>query len=189
MVGVMERGTDSRILRRLSTAMEIVLLLLPFSIEYALLLFVLRYLLMPFKLGAFGFLASAEVKNKGVLNAGILDQNFALKWVQKYISRFGGDPDRVTISGESAGAGSVMLHDIALGGTLGTSLFINVRYPQAHYRPLVDVDFGRLLRPHILQNNMGMQMLYRLSFTTNLLRRLAARLHQRRARYILHLPV
>ncbi|KAN0106631.1 alpha/beta-hydrolase [Hyaloscypha variabilis] len=78
-----------------------------------------------YRLGAFGFLSSAEVKSNGVLNAGILDQNFALQWVQKYISRFGGNPDRVTISGESAGAGSVMLHDIALGGTLGTSLFIN----------------------------------------------------------------
>jgi len=37
------------------------------------------------------------------------DQHFSLQWVQSYISRFGGDPTRVTISGESAGAGSVML--------------------------------------------------------------------------------
>jgi Carboxylesterase family len=66
------------------------------------------------------------VKANGVLNAGLLDQNFAFQWVQKYISCFGGDPTRVTISGESAGAGSVMLHDIALGGALGTSLFVNV---------------------------------------------------------------
>ncbi|KUJ18614.1 alpha/beta-hydrolase [Mollisia scopiformis] len=78
-----------------------------------------------YRLGAFGFLSSAEVKRKGVLNAGILDQHFSLEWVQKYIACFGGDPNRVTISGESAGAGSVMLHDIAYGGTLGTSLFIN----------------------------------------------------------------
>lgn len=66
-----------------------------------------------------------------MLNAGILDQHFALQWVQKYISYFGGDPSRVTISGESAGAGSVMLHNIAYGGTLGTSLFINVGGLQA----------------------------------------------------------
>ncbi|KAF8857961.1 carboxylesterase type B [Acephala macrosclerotiorum] len=78
-----------------------------------------------YRLGAFGFLSSAEIEKKGVLNAGILDQHFALLWVQKYISRFGGDPSRVTISGDSAGGGSVMLHDIAYGGTLGTSLFIN----------------------------------------------------------------
>ena len=77
-------------------------------------------------MGAFGFLASDEVHRNGVVNAGILDQHFALQWVQAYIELFGGDPDQVTISGESAGAGSVMLLDIAYGGTLGTSLFVNV---------------------------------------------------------------
>ncbi|PMD58787.1 alpha/beta-hydrolase [Hyaloscypha bicolor E] len=78
-----------------------------------------------YRLGAFGFLSSAIVKANGVLNAGILDQNFALQWVQNHISCFGGDPTRVTISGESSGGGSVMLHDLAYGGTLGNSLFIN----------------------------------------------------------------
>ena len=78
------------------------------------------------KLGAFGFLAGDEVYRNGVVNAGLLDQTFALQWVQAYISLFGGDPTRVTISGESAGGGSVMLQDIAYGGTLGTSLFTNV---------------------------------------------------------------
>jgi carboxylesterase type B len=61
-----------------------------------------------------------------VTNAGILDQTFALQWVQAYIKLFGGDPSQVTISGESAGGGAVMLQDIAYGGTLGTSLFVNV---------------------------------------------------------------
>ena len=78
------------------------------------------------KLGAFGFLSSNEVKDRGVLNAGLLDQEFGLQWVQKHIALFGGDPDRVTIGGESAGGGSVMQHAIARDGNLGTTLFQNV---------------------------------------------------------------
>ncbi len=42
-------------------------------------------------------------------------------------SLFGGDASRVTISGESAGGGSVMLQDMAYGGTQGDFLFSNVR--------------------------------------------------------------
>lgn len=79
------------------------------------------------QLGAFGFLSSAEVKASGVVNAGILDMAFALEWVQKNIASFGGDKTKVTISGESAGGGAVMLLGIAKAGTLGTSLFRNVR--------------------------------------------------------------
>jgi hypothetical protein len=81
-----------------------------------------------YRLGAFGFLSSDEVDRFGTVNAGIRDQVFALQWVQKYIDLFGGDPTRVTISGESAGGGSVMLQSMAFGGKLGTSLFNNVRF-------------------------------------------------------------
>ncbi|TKA40499.1 hypothetical protein B0A54_08956 [Friedmanniomyces endolithicus] len=78
-----------------------------------------------YRLGAFGFLSSDEVYRKGVVNAGLLDQHLALQWVQQYIHQFNGDPTQVTISGESAGGGSVMLQDMAYGGSLGTQLFIN----------------------------------------------------------------
>ncbi len=79
-----------------------------------------------YRLGAFGFLSSAEVHAKGVVNAGLLDQHFALEWVQEHIVKFGGDPSRVTIGGQSAGGGSVMLQAMAYGGTQGTKLFINI---------------------------------------------------------------
>ncbi|KAK8060815.1 carboxylesterase [Apiospora saccharicola] len=62
-----------------------------------------------YRLGAFGFLSSAEVARDGVPNAAIHDMRFALQWVQKNIHLFGGDPSQVTIAGESAGGGAVML--------------------------------------------------------------------------------
>ncbi|KAI5115695.1 hypothetical protein M0805_004464, partial [Coniferiporia weirii] len=76
-----------------------------------------------YRLGVFGFLPGSEMKEHGVLNAGLLDQEFALKWVQGHISKFGGDPDKVTIWGESAGAGSVLQHIVAHGGNTQPPLF------------------------------------------------------------------
>ncbi|KAI1619145.1 carboxylesterase type B [Exophiala viscosa] len=78
-----------------------------------------------YRLAAFGFLSSDEVYRNGVVNAGLFDQHFALNWVQSYISLFGGNSSQVTISGESAGGGSVMLQDMAFGGSPGSSLFVN----------------------------------------------------------------
>ncbi|KAL1743322.1 Alpha/Beta hydrolase protein [Schizophyllum fasciatum] len=69
-----------------------------------------------YRLGVFGFLAAPEFhddKVLGDLNAGFLDQRLALIWVQNHISRFGGDPAKVTINGESAGGSSIELHLIA----------------------------------------------------------------------------
>ncbi|KAA6409585.1 MAG: hypothetical protein FRX48_06196 [Lasallia pustulata] len=79
-----------------------------------------------YRLGAFGFMSSDETMRFGVVNAGLLDQHFALQWVQSYIGLFGGSASQVTISGESAGGGSVMLQAMAFGGYLGDSLFSNI---------------------------------------------------------------
>ncbi|KAJ7265540.1 Alpha/Beta hydrolase protein [Mycena rebaudengoi] len=57
-----------------------------------------------YRLSAFGFLAGKEVSAAGVTNLGMRDQIFALEWVQKHISAFGGDPKRVVLGGVSAGA-------------------------------------------------------------------------------------
>ncbi len=66
---------------------------------------------MNYRLGALGFLAHPALNaesEKGVSgNYGLLDQIEALRWVQKNIAAFGGDPERVTVFGESAGGNSV----------------------------------------------------------------------------------
>lgn len=65
-----------------------------------------------YRLGVFGYLAhpdlSAESPDGVSGNYGVLDQIAALEWVRDNIESFGGDPDNVTIAGESAGALSVM---------------------------------------------------------------------------------
>ncbi|KAH8834373.1 carboxylesterase family protein-like protein [Flagelloscypha sp. PMI_526] len=72
-----------------------------------------------YRLGALGFLGGSVVKEHGVLNAGLLDQRFALEWVKTHISKFGGDPLKVTIMGESAGGSAVMHQITAYGGAHG----------------------------------------------------------------------
>ncbi|KAF7343276.1 Carboxylic ester hydrolase [Mycena venus] len=80
-------------------------------------------IIIQYRLGLFGFLGGSEVKKNGTLNAGLLDQEFALRWVNKHISKFGGDPSKVVVWGESAGAGSVLQHIVANGGQTKPQLF------------------------------------------------------------------
>jgi para-nitrobenzyl esterase len=60
---------------------------------------------MEYRLGIFGFSHFDEIPGSG--NAGLLDQKLALEWVRDHIEAFGGDPDDVTLFGESAGGMSV----------------------------------------------------------------------------------
>ncbi|KAI0782412.1 cephalosporin esterase [Irpex lacteus] len=78
---------------------------------------------LDYRLGVFGFLPGEQVKRKGALNAGLLDQQAVLQWVQRNIHLFGGNPEEVTIWGESAGAGSVLQHMIAHSGNTQPPLF------------------------------------------------------------------
>jgi para-nitrobenzyl esterase len=64
-----------------------------------------------YRLGVFGFMAHPELTkesgHKASGNYGLMDQVAALQWVKRNIAAFGGDPNRIMIFGESAGAGSV----------------------------------------------------------------------------------
>jgi para-nitrobenzyl esterase len=79
---------------------------------------------MNYRLGIFGFFANAELaaesRHGSAGNYGLMDQAAALEWVQKNIKEFGGDPDNVTIFGESAGSFSV---SALMASPLGKGLF------------------------------------------------------------------
>ncbi len=68
---------------------------------------------VPYRLGVFGFLHLSHLPDGAdypdAQNLGMLDQIMALKWVHENIAGFGGDPDCVTVFGESSGGGSVSL--------------------------------------------------------------------------------
>lgn len=67
-----------------------------------------------YRLGALGFMAHPALSAESPLgvsgNYGLLDQQAALSWVRRNIAAFGGDPDNVTVFGQSAGAASVLAH-------------------------------------------------------------------------------
>jgi para-nitrobenzyl esterase len=96
-----------------------------------------------YRLGALGFLAhpllTGESPDQISGNYGIQDQQAALKWVRRNIRAFGGDPDKVTIFGESAG---------------GLSTFVNLVSPKAHglfHRAIVESGAYMQTQPTLAQ--------------------------------------
>jgi para-nitrobenzyl esterase len=76
---------------------------------------------MNYRLGVLGFLAHAALREDGASgNYALLDQLAALRWVQRNIGAFGGDPSRVTLFGESSGGNSVHAH---IASPLAAGLF------------------------------------------------------------------
>ncbi|KAH9940512.1 extracellular triacylglycerol lipase precursor [Epithele typhae] len=65
------------------------------------------YVSIAYRLGPLGFPQGAEAARRGATNLGLKDQLTGMKWIQNHISTFGGDPSKVTIFGESAGAISI----------------------------------------------------------------------------------
>src|SRR5882757_8137141 len=100
------------------------------------------YVTINYRVGMFGFLAhpalGAESPNGTSGNYGLLDQIAALRWVRENIEQFGGDPERVTVFGVSAGAASISL---LLTSPLATGLFKQVilQSPGA-FRPLASLS-------------------------------------------------
>lgn len=85
-----------------------------------------------YRVGFLGFFAATGLNG----NYGIYDQIMALKWVNKNIAEFGGDPNRITIDGQSAGAMSVAMHmaspltvGLFSGGIMESTYFYNVFFP------------------------------------------------------------
>jgi carboxylesterase type B len=69
-----------------------------------------------YRLNMYGFLQTPALLAEGSSNAGFLDQRMALRWIQDNIASFGGDPKRVVIWGESAGAQSIAYHLFSYSG-------------------------------------------------------------------------
>lgn len=79
-----------------------------------------------YRLNVFGFLSTKDKYAKG--NLGLKDQLFALKWVNQNIANFGGDPNKVTIFGASAGGASVLYHILSprSKGSICLKYFLNL---------------------------------------------------------------
>ncbi|KAH9829340.1 putative type-B carboxylesterase lipase family protein [Teratosphaeria destructans] len=95
------------------------------------------YVSLNYRLGAFGWLSGPSFQETGVANAALLDQRLALEWVQNHIAKFGGDPKRVTVLGESAGGASIMHQITAYGGLRGPAPFQQAIIQSPGFLPMV----------------------------------------------------
>ena len=98
---------------------------------------------MNYRLGVLGFMPAAGLP-EGSGHYGLMDQQLALKWVQDNIEAFGGNPDNVTIFGESAGGHSVLSQLVSAGANTGSEgLFHKAIVQSGAYQPTqLEQSFG-----------------------------------------------
>ena len=98
-----------------------------------------------YRLGYLGFLAHPAIDAEGHLNGnyGLMDQQFALQWVQRNIAAFGGDPNRVTLFGVSAGGQSIYTN---LASPTAAGLFQRAIAESGAYAEFQDYPQRTLLR-------------------------------------------
>jgi carboxylesterase type B len=98
-----------------------------------------------YRLGSLGFLVSSELGLYG--NYGLMDQRAVLYFVQKHIDRFGGDPNSITVFGESAGAVMIGLHLLMENNGLFHRAILQSNPMGYQFRSVVVADFlGNALR-------------------------------------------
>ncbi|KAF5975822.1 triacylglycerol lipase II precursor [Fusarium coicis] len=94
-----------------------------------------------YRVGPYGFLANHQLKEEGNLNVGLHDQMAAINWIHEHISKFGGDPEKVTLFGTSVGGGS------RLGMSAPQAKNTAIPFPGQHepalfgYGPTIDGSF------------------------------------------------
>lgn len=133
------------------------------------------YVAMNYRVGLFGWLSGSTMNSEGgVSNAALYDQRLALDWVQANIHLFGGDASRVTVIGESAGAGSIMHQITAYGGTNGSAPFAQAILQSPGFAPIPgdaeqEATFNNVLstaQSLITPNITSLAALRALDFTT-----------------------
>ncbi|CAH0397388.1 unnamed protein product [Chilo suppressalis] len=104
---------------------------------------------MNYRLGAYGFMSLDTPENPG--NEGLKDQLIALKWIKKNVEAFGGDSDKITLFGESAGGRSVDFHLLSPNEKLFDKVIIQsgTTLGPAFYAPHKDA-------PLILATHLGL---------------------------------
>lgn len=100
-----------------------------------------------YRLGALGFLDLSSFGEGFETNLGLRDALFALQWVRDNIAAFGGDPDRVTLFGESAGAGMVTT---LLASPAAAGLFSAAIAQSSPATSIYDRERGRRAAEHFL---------------------------------------